>query len=222
MTRRDTNKLRILIADDHQIIRDGLLGLINSEPDMEVVGEAGDGRGAVQRVRELRPNVVVMDISMPGMSGARATEQLRREMPDVKVIALTAYEDKGYIGQLLQAGASGYVLKLSAAEELIKAIRLVAAGETYLDQTTAGKVVNGYVRQKSARGRARRENLTQREEEVLRLVARGYINKEIAAQLDISVKTVEAHKGNFMEKLGLHSRADIVRYALSRGWLQDK
>jgi DNA-binding NarL/FixJ family response regulator len=222
VTRRDTNKLRILIADDHQIIRDGLLGLINSEKDMEVVGEAGDGRSAVQKVRELRPNVVVMDISMPGMSGARATEQLRREMPDVKVIVLTAYEDKGYIGQLLQAGASGYVLKLSAAEELIKAIRLVAAGGTYLDSTATGKVVNGYVRQKSARARARRETLTQREEEVLRLVARGYINKEIATQLDISVKTVESHKSNFMEKLGLHSRAEIVRYALSRGWLQDK
>lgn len=215
------SKLRILIADDHQIIRDGLQRLINAESDMEVVGEAGDGQTAFQQVISLQPNVVVMDLSMPGLNGVKATERIKREQPDVKVIVLTAYEDKGYIGQMLQSGASGYVLKLAAAEELIKAIRIVAAGETYLDPMAASKVVNSYVRQKSARVRARRDTLTEREEEVLRLVAQGYINKEIAAQLDISVKTVETHKSNFMDKLSLRSRAEIVRYALTQGWLQD-
>ena len=215
-------KIRILIADDHRIIRDGLQGLINAEPDMEIVGEADDGQSALQQVKDLQPHVVVMDISMPGMGGVRATERIRRECPSTKVIVLTAYEDKGYIGQMLRAGATGYVLKLAAAEELIKAIRVAAEGGTYLDPTAAGKVVNGYVRQKSAKAKVRGDNLTEREQEVLRLVARGYTNKEIAAQLDISVKTAEAHKSNFMEKLGLESRAEIVRYTLSRGWLQDE
>ncbi len=215
-------KLRILIVDDHQIIRDGLQGLINAEPDMVVVGEAGDGYSAVQQATLLRPDVVVMDISMPGMSGAGATGRIKREHPEVKVIALTAYEDNGYIGQMLQAGAAGYVLKLAAAEELIKAIRVVAAGGAYLDPTVTGKVVNSYVGRSPVRNAAAQYTLTKREEEVLRLVAQGYINKEIAARLGISVKTVETHKSHFMEKLNLHSRAEVVRYALERGWLQSK
>jgi DNA-binding NarL/FixJ family response regulator len=222
LTPNAMSKLKIVIVDDHQIIRDGLIGLINAEPDMEVVGEAGDGQEALRQMTALRPNVVLMDLSMPGMGGLWATERIRREWPDVKVIALTAYEEKGYVGQMLQAGASGYVLKLAAAEELIKAIRIVAAGGTYLDPVAAAKVVDGYVRQKSAKVRPRREPLTEREQEILRLVAQGYINKEIAVQLDISVKTVETHKSNFMGKLGLHSRAEIVRYALQRGWFQDR
>lgn len=216
-----TNKLRILIVDDHQIIRDGLKGLINAEADMEVVGEAGDGQMAWQQAKELQPDVVVMDVSMPKLNGAKATERLKKDCPETKVLALTAHEDKGYIGQMLQAGAVGYVLKIAAAEELIKAIRVVVAGGAYLDPAVADKVVSNYIRQKSTKQRARNGALTGREEEVLRLVAQGYINKEIAARLDISVKTVESHKTNFMEKLALHSRAEIVRYALSRGWLQD-
>jgi DNA-binding NarL/FixJ family response regulator len=162
-----------------------------------------------------------MDVSMPKLSGAKVTEMLKRECPEVKVIALTAHEEKGYIGQLMQAGASGYVLKLAAAEELIKAIRIVAEGGFYLDETLADNIVNNYMRQKSSKAGAQRGILTVREEEVLRLVAQGYINKEIAAKLDISVKTVETHKSNFMQKLDLHSRAEVVRYALSQGWLQD-
>jgi DNA-binding NarL/FixJ family response regulator len=214
------SKLRIIIADDHQVIRDGLQGLINAEPDMEVVGEAGDGQTAVQQALLLRPDVVIMDVAMPGLNGARATQRISRECPEVKVIALTAYEEKGYVGQMLQAGASGYVLKLAAAEEVIKAIRIVSAGETYLDPAVAGNVVSSYVQQKTARVRPRQDILTEREEEVLRLVAQGYVNKEIAVRLDISVKTVETHKSRFMEKLGLHNRAEIVRFALSQGWLQ--
>ncbi len=215
-----TNKLRILIVDDHQIIRDGLKGLINAEADMEVVGEAGDGQMAWQQAKELQPDVVLMDVSMPKLNGAKATERLKKDRPETKVLALTAHEDKGYIGQMLQAGASGYVLKIAAAEELIKAIRVVVGGGAYLDPAVADKVVSNYIRQKSTKQSARSGALTGREEEVLRLVAQGYINKEIAASLDISVKTVESHKTNFMEKLGLHSRAEIVRYALGQGWLQ--
>jgi DNA-binding NarL/FixJ family response regulator len=215
------NKLRILIADDHQIIRDGLQRLIDAEPDMEVVGEVGDGQAAVQLAEALKPDVVIMDVSMPVLGGAKATERIKHEHSEVKVIALTAHEDKGYIGRMLQAGATGYVLKLAAAEELIRAIRVVAAGGSYLDATVTNRMVNSYVRQKSTKTSGRPDALTLREEEVLRLVAQGYINKEIAARLDISVKTVETHKSNFMYKLGLHSRAEIVRYALSRGWLQD-
>lgn len=215
------SKLRILIADDHKIIRDGLKGVINAAPDMEVVGEAGDGQEAWQKAKELQPHIVIMDISMPRLGGIKATERLKRDCPEINVVALTAHEDKGYVGQALKAGASGYVLKLAAAEELINAIRIVAAGSSYLDETLTSSIVSSYIRQKGVKTNGQRDTLTEREEEILRLVAQGYINKEIAAKLDISVKTVESHKSNFMQKLTLRSRADIVRYALSQGWLQN-
>lgn len=214
-------KLRILLVDDHQMIRDGLKVLLNGQADMQVVGEASDGVTACRQAQELMPDIVIMDVTMPKMNGAKATEVIKREHPQIKVVALTAHEDKGYIKQLLHAGVSGYVLKLSAAEELINAIRMVAAGGVYLDAELAGKVVDSYIRKEAATGRAQGRDLTEREEEVLRLVAKGYINKEIAAQLGISVKTIESHKTNLMEKLDLKSRAEIVRYALSKGWLQD-
>jgi DNA-binding NarL/FixJ family response regulator len=203
------------------MIRDGLKVLLNGQADMQVVGEASDGVTACRQAQELMPDIVIMDVTMPKMNGAKATEVIKREHPQIKVVALTAHEDKGYIKQLLHAGVSGYVLKLSAAEELINAIRMVAAGGVYLDAELAGKVVDSYIRKEAATGRAQGRDLTEREEEVLRLVAKGYINKEIAAQLGISVKTIESHKTNLMEKLDLKSRAEIVRYALSKGWLQD-
>lgn len=213
------SKLRVLIADDHKIIRDGLKRVINAEPDMEVVGEADDGQEAWQKAKELQPDVVIMDVSMPKMDGIKATEKLKRECPQVKVIALTAYDNNGYINRLFQAGASGFMLKLAAAEELINAIRIVAAGDSYLDKTLTSKILEGYIRQKTSNASAKRDTLTEREEEVLRLVAQGFINKEIATKLNLSVKTVESHKSNFMQKLGLQSRAEIVRYALEQGWL---
>jgi len=215
------NKLRILIADDHQVVREGLKALINSQPDMHVVGEAEDGRAAWQMAKSLEPDVVVMDVSMPELSGAEATERLRRDCPQVKVLTLTIYEDKGYLQQLLKAGASGYVLKRTVMEELARAIRAVAKGGSYVDPTLAGKFVSSYIIQEGAAGRAAAGDLSEREGQVLRLVAWGYSNKEIAAQLEISVKTVETYKVRLMEKLGLRSRADIVRYALRQGWLQD-
>ena len=216
------SKLKILLADDHQVLRDGLKMLINAQADMEVVGEAGDGLAACRQAKDSAPDVAVVDVSMPQMGGARATERIKRECPQVKVIALTAQEDRSYVSQLLEAGASGYMLKVAASEDLINAIRVVAAGGIYLDPAVADKVLESYRRGKPPKGASQGAKLAQREEEVLRLIAEGYINKEIAARLSISAKTVETHKARAMEKLGLHSRAALVRYALDQGWLQNR
>jgi DNA-binding NarL/FixJ family response regulator len=215
------SKLRIFLADDHAVVREGLKSLVNAQPDMEVVGEAGDGRTAWRQAQELQPDVVLMDVSMPELNGARATERLKQACPAVKVLALTVHENKVYLRQLLQAGASGYVLKRAASEELIHAIRTVAQGNVYLDPALAGKVVDLFMRHQSSSDAPQFSNLSDRETEVLRQIAWGHSNKEIAAQLDISVKTVETYKARLMEKLDLHSRTDIVRYALHQGWLQD-
>src|SRR4051812_35595392 len=200
--------LRVFLADDHAVVREGLKALINAQPGMQVSGEAGDGRTACQEIEMLQPDVVVMDVSMPGMNGAQATAQLKQTCPHAKVLALTVHEDKGYLRQLLEAGASGYMLKRAAAEELIHAIRAVAVGGVYLDPAIAGKVVGSFVRKPSAKGVSEEGDLSDREAEVLRLIATGYSNKEIAGQLTLSVKTVETYKARSMEKLGLHSRAE--------------
>jgi DNA-binding NarL/FixJ family response regulator len=214
-------KLRIFLADDHAVLRDGLKALVNAQADMEVIGEADNGRSAWMKVKELLPDVVVMDVSMPELNGVQVTEILKRECPQVKVLALTAYKDKAYLDQLLKVGALGYVLKMSAARELIEALRMVAAGNVYVDQEMTEKIAEGYVRNQFLRGATRHRELTSREEEVMRLIAQGYANKEIATRLDISVKTVESHKTNVMEKLELKSRTEIVRYAVRQGWLHD-
>ena len=215
-------KLSVFLADDHAVVRAGLKALVNAEPDMEVTGEAENGRAACEQVRALKPDVVVLDVSMPVMNGAEAAEYLKRECPQVKIIALSVHEDKGYLRQLLSAGATGYILKRAAAEELIRAIREVAAGGVYLDPALAGKVVGGFVRRPSARETAAGADLSDREAEIVRLVAAGHSNKEIAGQIELSVKTVETYKARALEKLDLHSRADLVRYAMQRGWLQDR
>jgi DNA-binding NarL/FixJ family response regulator len=214
-------QLRIYLADDHTVVREGLKALINAQPQMEVIGEAGDGRTACEQVQELQPDVVVMDVSMPRLNGAQATAQLKQACPNVKVLALTVHEDKGYLRLLLEAGASGYMLKRAAAEELIHAIRTVAAGGVYLDPALAGKVVKSFVGAPADKGVFEGSDLSDREAEVVRLIAAGYTNKEIASRLALSVKTVETYKARSMEKLGLDSRADLVRYALQRGWLQN-
>jgi len=215
------DKLRIFLADDHAVLRDGLKALVNAQPDMEVIGEADNGRTAWQKANELRPDVVVMDVSMPEMTGAQATKRLGQSCPQVKVLALTAHDDKGYLRQLLEAGASGFLLKRAATVELIHAIRAVAAGGTYIDPTLAGRVLSTFMRQASSKNPLERSDLSDRETEVLRQIAWGYSNKEIAAQLGISVKTVETYKTRLTEKLALKGRTEIVRYAVSQGWLQD-
>lgn len=214
-------RLRIFLADDHAVVREGLKALIHTQPGMEVIGEAEDGRTAWQAAQELQPDVVIMDASMPHLNGAQATQQLKRACPHIKVLALTVHEDIGYMRQLLEAGASGYVLKRAAAEELIHAILIVSDGGVYLDPHLAGKVVGSFVGKQSVSKALHGSDLSQREGEVLRLLAQGYSNKEIATQLGISVKTVETHKARSMEKLGLHSRVEIVRFALQQGWLEN-
>ncbi|MGI8837650.1 MAG: response regulator transcription factor [Pyrinomonadaceae bacterium] len=215
------DRLRIFLADDHAVLRDGLKAMVNAQPDMEVVGEADNGRTACQKVRELLPDVVVMDISMPEMNGAQATKRLKELCPQVKVLALTAHEDKGYLRHLIEAGAAGFVLKRAATLELIQAIRVVATNGAYIDPTLAGEVLSTSMRKPRRQDASDRKVLSERETEVLRLVAWGYSNKEIAAQLRISVKTVETYKARLADKLELKSRTEIVRYAVHQGWLQD-
>ena len=214
-------KIRVLLAEDHETIREGLRLIINAQPDMEVVGEARNGEVAVSAARELRPDVVVMDVSMPNMTGLTATERLAECCPDVKVLTLTRHGDEPYVQQLLRAGAAGYVLKQSQSSELLNGIRAVAAGQKYLDPAVTAKVVREYAR-KPLPASSAPVALSGREEEVVRLVAWGYSNKEIAARLELSVKTVETHKSNAMSKLGLRNRTEVVRYALVRGWLSER
>lgn len=215
------SNLKVFLADDHAVVREGLKMLVNAQSDMKVIGEASDGEAACARPRDCGPDVIVMDISMPLLNGAEATRRVKASCPDVKVLALSVHEDKSYLRELLEAGASGYVLKRAAAEDLIKAIRIVAGGGVYLDPQMAGTLVSSFVRSRPPlRGQIEGADLSEREAEVVRLIAQGHSNKEIAAQLSLSVKTVETYKARSMSKLGLSSRADLVRYALEQGWLQ--
>jgi len=215
------SKLRILLADDHEMVRAGLKMLVNMQSDMEVVGEAGDGRTAVARAQELRPDVVIMDVSMPQMNGLKATAKLKQLVPSIKILTLTRHTEDSYLQELLRAGASGYVLKQSIASELLQAIRAIASGGNYLDSAITKTVVGRYRRKTAPVGTQASQTLTERETEVLRQIAWGYSNKEIAARLSVSVKTVEAHKANAMKRLDMRSRIDIVRFALLQGWLQE-
>jgi DNA-binding NarL/FixJ family response regulator len=211
--------LRILLADDHVIVRHGLKLLIDSQPDMTVIAEAGDGDTAVQRAVQLKPDVIVMDISMPGMNGLIATRKLRQLQPGAAIVTLTRHGDDAYLQELLRAGVSGYVLKQSAPTELLHAIRAAAAGGQYLDSALTARVTAGFLGKQGRRETQPSATVTERESEVLRLIASGYSNKEIASRLSLSVKTVEAHKANAMRKLDLNGRIDIVKYAILQGWL---
>jgi DNA-binding NarL/FixJ family response regulator len=213
--------LRILLADDHVTVRYGLKLLIDGQPDMKVVAEASDGSSAVERAQEVRPDIVVMDISMPGMNGLVATRSLKRLQPRAGIITLTRHSDDAYLQEMLRAGVSGYVLKQSAPNELLQAIRAVAAGGQYLDSALTARVTAGYLARDGKRPEKPVATLSEREAEVLRLIASGHSNKEIAVRLDLSVKTVEAHKANAMRKLGLTGRIDIVKYAVLQGWLHN-
>jgi DNA-binding NarL/FixJ family response regulator len=215
-----TRRLRILLADDHVTVRHGLRLLIDGQPDMEVVSEVSDGDTAVTRALELKPDVVVMDISMPGMNGLVATRRLKALQPDGAIVTLTRHSDDAYLQELLRAGVSGFVLKQSAPGELLQAIRAAAGGGQYLDSTLTPRVTAGFLAAEGRKGHAV-ATLSEREADVLRLIASGYSNKEIAGRLGLSVKTVEAHKANGMRKLGLTGRIDIVKYAVLQGWLHN-
>jgi DNA-binding NarL/FixJ family response regulator len=214
---------RILLAEDHNTVREGIKMLVNAQPDMEVIGEAANGHAAITQTRELKPDMLVMDISMPELNGLKATEKLRSEFPDLKILTLTRHTDDGYLQQLIKAGVNGYVLKQSAPTELINAIRTVRSGRSYVDSELTQKVLGRYVGRTLGplRGEGTKE-ISERESEVLRFIAWGYSNKEIASRLDLSVKTVEAHKSNAMRKLNMRSRIDIVRYAILQGWLEEE
>ena len=212
--------LRILIADDHAIVRQGLKLLIDSQPDMKVIAEAATGEAAVEQATAVKPDVVIMDVSMPGLNGLLATRLLKKRQPATTIVALTRHEDKAYVEELLRAGASAYVLKQSPPTEFLRAVRAVAAGGIYLDPSMTPQVADGLLAARP-RADATAAKLTERESEVLRLVAIGHSNVEIADTLDISVKTVEVHKTNAMRKLGLTGRVDVVRYGVLQGWLYD-
>lgn len=216
------DKLRILIAEDHEMVREGFKLLIDAQEDMETVGEAGDGRTAIELAQQLKPDIILMDISMPELNGLKAAAKLKRIAPDIKILTLTRHTDDAYLQELLQAGISGYILKQSAHTELIRAIRAVASGSNYLDPAITDKVFGGYAgKRNKLQGETSGEQLTGRESEVLRHIALGYSNIEIGEKMDISVKTVEAHKANCLKKLKMKSRKDIVRYAILQGWMQE-
>ncbi|HEU4434385.1 MAG TPA: response regulator transcription factor [Pyrinomonadaceae bacterium] len=212
------DKLKILLAEDHRILREGLKRLIDEQLNMEVVGEADNGIAAWQQAKELEPDIVLMDITMPRLNGAEATEKIRELCPQVKVIALTGHRASAYLNEVLKAGASGYVLKQAAIDELIDAIQTVAKGGTYIDSASREALVHSPLDDRVFKGEPQGKPLSQREVQVLSLVASGYTNKEIANELSISVKTVETHKANSMQKLDLKSRAEVVDYARFRGW----
>ena len=210
-----TEPITVFLADDHETVREGLRLLVDSQPDMEVIAEAGDGVSAVERAFTSKPNVIVMDLSMPEMNGLAATKALRASLPATAIVTLTRHSDRAYAQQLFAAGAHGYVLKQSSSRELLKAIRATAAGGTYVDPALRSDD------EWHPGLRSHPPSITERETAVLRLMAVGHSNKDIASELHISVKTVEVHKANAMRKLKLTGRADVVRYAAINGWLRD-
>ena len=220
-TRKDApSELRILVADDHAVVRAGLSSLIDTEEGMRMVGEAENGEEAVRLAAELAPDVIVLDLSMPGIGGAGAAEGIREAAPATRILVLTMHDDRAHLVRLLDAGASGYVLKRAAGDELLRAIRAVAAGETYVDPRIAASLLPRPGSTLTIDQAA--HPLSGREEEVLRRIAWGESNKSIAAALEISTRPVETYKARIAEKLGLRTRPEIVRYALGRGWLAEE
>ncbi|MCS7259622.1 MAG: response regulator transcription factor [Anaerolineae bacterium] len=219
--------ISVLLADDHAVVRAGTRQLLERQPDMRVVGEASNGEEAVRLAVQLRPDVVIMDVRMPGMSGVEATRRIKQEVPHVAVLVLTAHDDDEYIFALLQAGANGYLLKTAEIDELVRAIRAVASGRSMLDPAVAGKVMAQFASGRvpaewtSSAKKDEFEGLTERELEILRLVGKGLTNKEIGRKLFISDRTVQAHLSNIFSKLGVGSRTEAAMYAVRRGWVTD-
>lgn len=212
--------IRILLADDHPVVLAGMKALLDGICDIAIVAEATTGADALRMLSEVAPDIAVIDISLPEINGLRLAELAAREFPEVKLLALTVHEDRAYVQPMMKAGAKGYLLKRSAAEELVRAIRAIADGGVYLDPAIAQKVLPGPVFDLPI-GTSQHAELSQRETEVLRFISKGLSNKEIGGRLDISAKTVETHKARALEKLGLRTRADIVRYGVAHHWLDD-
>lgn len=211
-------KIRVLVADDHTIMRDGICSLLSVAADIEVVGEAANGRETLEKVKELAPDVVILDLAMPIMGGMEATRRIRREFPGTKVLALTQYDDKDFVFPVIEAGASGFICKTAASAELAAGIRSVYRGEAFLSPSVARVLIEDY--QQAANSRNRHdpyELLTEREREVLRLLADGHTTLEIAEKLVISPKTVESHKTSLMSKLDIHNRTELIKYAVRKG-----
>jgi two-component system, NarL family, response regulator NreC len=214
------DKIRVLVADDHTIVREGVRLLLEAQPDIEVVGEAADGQEALALVRQLHPDLVVMDIQMPNLNGLEATRAIKSELPQTQILALTMYESDDYFFQVLAAGASGYVLKKAASADLITAIRAAHQGDVFLYPSVARRLVSDYLtRVKGGEERSSYDGLTAREHEVLKLIAEGYTNQAIADKLVISPSTVQTHRTRIMQRLHLHSRSELIQYALRKGLL---
>jgi DNA-binding NarL/FixJ family response regulator len=211
-------KGRIVIAEDHTILREGLRALLSSQEDLEVVGEAGDGREAIRQVEELSPDLILMDLSMPKMNGLEAIREIRRRVPETRILALTVHKAEEFILEVLQSGADGYIPKDASSNELMMAIKSVLLGKRYLSPSVSDFVIEGYLESKrTSELTTPWDKLTKREREILKLIAEGHKNKEIADYLCISVKTVEKHRANLMKKLDLHSAAALTAYAMERG-----
>src|SRR5438874_3301071 len=215
-------KIHILLADDHTILRAGLKMMLNAQPDMEVVGEAPDGRQAITETQRLQPDIILMDITMPEMNGLEATRHIKKLVPESKILFLTMHEHDEYVFQALRAGASGYMLKEAADTELISALHVIQTGQFYLSPMAQSVLVGDYLqRVRIGEEKDSYSSLTEREREILKLVAEGYTNNQIAERLVISPKTVDTHRTHVMDKLDLHSRAELVKYAMRRGLLED-
>jgi len=210
--------LRIVVADDHPVVLAGVKALIDSSGDMRVIGEAVDGLTAARLAAELQPDVLVLDVSMPGLNGTKVADRMRETAPRTRILVHTVHEDVGYLRQMLELGVNGYILKRSSGDQLVRAIRAVAEGGVYIDPLIAGKLVGASAQKPEVVIRPGVE-LSERENEVLRLTAAGYSHKEIASQLAVSVKSVETYKARGMEKLGFQTRVELVRYASGKGWL---
>ncbi len=212
------DKIKVLLVDDHTIVRKGLRALLDAEPDIEVIGEAETGREALQQAHELLPDIVLMDISMPDMNGAEATRQIRHRLPSAKILVLSMHADEEFVFQLLRAGASGYLIKKTAPEELILAIKTVFQGHSFLSPAISNTVIDAYVRRADEMtAEDHYEILTEREREILQLVAEGRTSREISELLHITTRTVETHRANLMAKLDIHTVAELTKYAIRRG-----
>lgn len=213
----ENGRINVMVVDDHSVVREGIKMVLGTDPELKVVGVAASGEEAVKEVHEIGPDVVVMDIAMPGLSGFEATRMIREQNPDVKVLALTVHDSEAYVFQMLQAGAVGYVLKRASADDVIQAVKAAHRGEAILHPSVAKLLITDYLTRVEHGDESSYDSLSEREREILKLIAEGRTNKEIAQMLYLAVKTVQAHRANLMRKLGMHDRTELVKYAIRKG-----